>query len=65
MRDLRSSDSVAKDAELKADLRFTRLRTDRKLLEQARLDAGDLVAYEGPLDDEVTRMFGGADVTQA
>jgi ATP-dependent DNA helicase RecG len=48
-----------------SDLRFTRLRTDRKLLEQARLDAGDLVAYEGPLDDEVTRMFGGADVTQA
>jgi ATP-dependent DNA helicase RecG len=43
------------------DLKFTRLRSDRKLLEQARRAAGALVAYEGPLDDEVARMFGDAD----
>jgi ATP-dependent DNA helicase RecG len=43
------------------DLKFTRLASDRKLLEQARRAAAGLVAYEGPLDDEVARMFGDAD----
>ena len=45
-----------------SDLRFTRLRTDRKLLEQAREAAEDLVDYEGPLNDEVDRVFAGRDV---
>ncbi len=40
-----------------SDLRFTRLRSDRKLLEQARSVADDLVDYEGPLNDEVERVF--------
>jgi ATP-dependent DNA helicase RecG len=40
-----------------SDLRFTRLRSDRALLEQARRVARELVAVEGPLDDEVVRMF--------
>jgi ATP-dependent DNA helicase RecG len=40
-----------------SDLRFTRLRSDRKLLEQARSLADDLVDYEGPLNDEVERVF--------
>jgi ATP-dependent DNA helicase RecG len=39
------------------DLRFTRLRSDRGLLEQARAEVG-AVQPGGPLDDEVTRMFG-------
>jgi ATP-dependent DNA helicase RecG len=43
-----------------SDLRFTRLRADRELLEQARLVAHDLVDHEGPLDDEVARLFGEA-----
>jgi ATP-dependent DNA helicase RecG len=42
-----------------SDLRFTRLRSDRALLEQARRVASDLVAVEGPLDEEVARMFEG------
>jgi ATP-dependent DNA helicase RecG len=41
-----------------SDLRFSRLRTDRELLEQARAHAPALVAEEGPLDDEVERLFG-------
>ena len=45
-----------------SDLRFTRLRSDRKLLEQARSLADDLVDYEGPLNDEVERVFAGRDV---
>jgi ATP-dependent DNA helicase RecG len=45
-----------------SDLRFTRLRSDRKLLEQARKAAEDLVDYEGPLNDEVDRVFAGRDV---
>jgi ATP-dependent DNA helicase RecG len=45
-----------------SDLRFTRLRADRALLEQAREAAARLVDREGPLDDEVERIFGGADV---
>jgi ATP-dependent DNA helicase RecG len=45
-----------------SDLRFTRLRADRELLEQARAAAARLVDYEGPLDDEVDRFFAGQDV---
>jgi ATP-dependent DNA helicase RecG len=40
-----------------SDLRFTRLRGDRKLLEQAREWAEELVDYEGPIDEEVERVF--------
>ncbi len=46
-----------------SDLRFTRLRQDVELLEDARRFAQDLVASEGPLDDEVERMFGEAEGT--
>ncbi|MGH3129325.1 MAG: ATP-dependent DNA helicase RecG [Gaiellaceae bacterium] len=45
-----------------SDLRFTRLRSDRLLLEQAREAAAELVDRAGPLDDEVERVFGEADV---
>jgi ATP-dependent DNA helicase RecG len=45
-----------------SDLRFTRLRSDRKLLEQAREIADELVDYEGPLNDEVDRVFAGKEV---
>jgi len=45
-----------------SDLVFTKLRADRALLERAREAAGGLLDYEGPLDDEVERMFGDADV---
>jgi ATP-dependent DNA helicase RecG len=45
-----------------SDLRFTRLRSDRKLLERAREVAETLVDYEGPLNDEVDRVFAGQDV---
>jgi ATP-dependent DNA helicase RecG len=45
-----------------SDLRFTRLRSDRKLLEQARQVADELVDYEGPLNDEVERVFAGKEV---
>jgi len=45
-----------------SDLRFTRLRSDRKLLEQARESAEDLVDLEGPLNDEVERIFSGRDL---
>jgi ATP-dependent DNA helicase RecG len=41
-----------------SDLRFTRLRADRPLLERARAAAEGLVDYEGPLSDEVARVFG-------
>ncbi len=41
-----------------SDLRFTRLRADRPLLERARAVAERLVGYEGPLADEVARVFG-------
>jgi ATP-dependent DNA helicase RecG len=46
-----------------SDLRFTRLRADRALLERAREAAASLVDAAGPLDDEVDRVFGEADVT--
>jgi ATP-dependent DNA helicase RecG len=45
-----------------SDLRFTRLRADRRLLEQAREAAARLIDASGPLDDEVDRVFGTADV---
>jgi ATP-dependent DNA helicase RecG len=45
-----------------SDLRFTRLRSDRRLLERAREVAETLVDYEGPLNDEVDRVFAGQDV---
>jgi ATP-dependent DNA helicase RecG len=41
-----------------SDLRFTRLRADRRLLERARAAASGLADYEGPLADEVARAFG-------
>ncbi|HYY63963.1 MAG TPA: ATP-dependent DNA helicase RecG [Gaiellaceae bacterium] len=44
-----------------SEFRFTRLRADRDLLEQARALAGELVAYEGPLNDEVDRFFAAAE----
>jgi ATP-dependent DNA helicase RecG len=44
-----------------SELRFTRLRTDRPLLERAREAAAALLDHEGPLDDEVAAFFGGAD----
>ncbi|MBA2476743.1 MAG: ATP-dependent DNA helicase RecG [Actinobacteria bacterium] len=44
-----------------SELRFTRLRADRPLLERARVAALELVDEAGPLDDEVERLFGGAD----
>jgi ATP-dependent DNA helicase RecG len=44
-----------------SDLVFTRLRSDRELLERARGCALELLDYEGPLVDEVERTFGDAD----
>ena len=44
-----------------SDLAFTRLRSDRRLLERARRHAAGLVDRQGPLDEEVERMFGGAE----
>jgi ATP-dependent DNA helicase RecG len=41
-----------------SDLRFVHWRADRPLLERARGAAEGLVAYEGPLADEVDRVFG-------
>jgi len=41
-----------------SDLRFTRLRADRPLLERARVVAAELVESAGPLDEEVERLFG-------
>jgi ATP-dependent DNA helicase RecG len=45
-----------------SEFRFTRLRADRELLERARQLAGELVAYGGPLNDEIDRFFAGAEV---
>ncbi len=45
-----------------SEFRFTRLRADRPLLERARAAADGLVAYEGPLADEVERVFGERDL---
>jgi len=46
-----------------SDLRFTKLRTDRPILERARAAAQQLVDHEGPLNDELERAF--ADVDRA
>ena len=40
-----------------SEFRFTKLRADRPLLERARAAAEGLVAYEGPLADEVDALF--------
>jgi ATP-dependent DNA helicase RecG len=45
-----------------SEFRFTKLRADRPLLERARTAAEDLVDYEGPLADEVDRLFGERDL---
>jgi ATP-dependent DNA helicase RecG len=39
------------------DFRFAKLRADRDLLERARDVAEELVDYDGPLNDEVERLF--------
>jgi ATP-dependent DNA helicase RecG len=41
-----------------SDLRFVHWRADRPLLERARAAAEGLVDYEGPLAEEVERVFG-------
>jgi ATP-dependent DNA helicase RecG len=43
------------------DLNFAHLRRDRPLLERARALADELVDVEGPLHDEVERLFAGRD----
>jgi ATP-dependent DNA helicase RecG len=48
-----------------SDLRFTRLRADRRLLEQARDAAGRLAAEPGPLADEVDRLLAEAELLGA
>jgi ATP-dependent DNA helicase RecG len=45
-----------------SDLRFTRLRADRPLLEAARREAEALLGYRGPLNDEVDALFAGREV---
>ena len=40
------------------DFRFARLVADRSLLELARTEAIALADYDGPLDDEIARVFG-------
>ena len=40
-----------------SDLRFTKLRADRPLLERARAAAKELIDVEGPLDDAVNALF--------
>ncbi|MFL5981487.1 MAG: ATP-dependent DNA helicase RecG [Gaiellaceae bacterium] len=46
-----------------ADLKFAHLRRDRALLERARALADDLADVEGPLRDEVERLFAGRDLS--
>jgi ATP-dependent DNA helicase RecG len=48
-----------------SDLKFTRLRADRPLLELARREAAALVDRPGPLADEVARVFAAADAAAA
>jgi ATP-dependent DNA helicase RecG len=48
-----------------SDLRFTKLRADRELLEQARGVARDLAAEPGALADEVDRLLGEAELLGA
>jgi ATP-dependent DNA helicase RecG len=45
-----------------SDLRFTRLRADRELLEQAREAARPLAAEPGPLAEEVDRLLAEAEL---
>ena len=40
-----------------SDLRFTKLRADRPLLERARAAAQELIDVEGPLDDALAALF--------
>ncbi len=44
-----------------SDLRFTKLRADRALLERARAAAQELIDAEGPLEDELERAFADVD----
>jgi ATP-dependent DNA helicase RecG len=46
-----------------SDLHFARLRSDRPLLERARLAAADLASVPGPLQDEVDTVFASTDPT--
>jgi ATP-dependent DNA helicase RecG len=46
-----------------AELKFAHLRKDRPLLERARALADELVDVEGPLRDEVERVFAGGDLS--
>ena len=45
------------------DLNFAQLRRDRPLLERARALADGLVDVDGPLHDEVERLFAGRDLS--
>jgi ATP-dependent DNA helicase RecG len=45
-----------------SDLRFTRLRADRPLLEAARREAEGLLDYQGPLNDDVDALFAGREL---
>ena len=45
------------------DLRYAHLRKDRPLLERARTLADELVDTDGPLTDEVERVFAGRDLS--
>jgi ATP-dependent DNA helicase RecG len=45
-----------------SELKFTRLRADRPILERARRDAEGLLDHEGPLDDEVDAFFADREV---
>jgi ATP-dependent DNA helicase RecG len=47
-----------------SDLRFTRLRADRALLERARELARELAQLDGPWHDEADRLLAGADVSK-
>jgi len=44
-----------------SDLRFTRLRADRELIERARALAHDLAREDGPWQDEADRLLAGTD----
>ena len=43
------------------DLRFARIRSDRPLLEQARIVSRDLAGAPGPLQDAVDVLFAETD----
>jgi len=45
-----------------SDLRFTRLRADRPLLEAARREAEGLLDYQGPLNDDIDALFTGREI---